>query len=637
MLRFLVLLIVLLVSLFPVNSYAQEKDNDLRVWEDVKAPDTLRLKAIDDILVKVIRRDPDSCLTLSKMMIDFAELNGYQRYQVIGLRWRARVYDATGFPLKSLETLEKAEKIALETDDLKLQGTVYNSFGIVHKSLSNYSLSIEYYLKGLAIDEKLNSPMKMQQSYRNIGMVFGNIQDYEKANEYYQKGLAIIKKHGLNRSLPFYYNSLGSLERERGNVEDAIFYYGKIISMGDSVQNQMLVAAAYHNLGLTYWKGLDQLDSALINFERSLDHKKKIGWTSAFGSTYTGLGGVNSHIGRYDKALSWCILSMEEAKKRKSLVVEKNACGCLYEAYKGLGKLDSALHYHEKLEVMTDSLTNVDREKEINRKELGYTFEKKAMADSLKHESEQAILVEQTEKQRLGLFAAGGGLLLIIALAFSIYSGKKKSDELLLNILPAETAAELKQKGHSDARLIDEVTVLFTDFKGFTAMSEQLSPKDLVEDLNICFSEFDKIMEKHGIEKIKTIGDAYMAASGLPSPNDEHAQNVIKAAFEMRDFVEAGKARKIENGLPYFEIRIGVHTGPVVAGIVGIKKFQYDIWGDAVNTASRMESSGEVGKVNISETTFGLIKGDFDCEHRGKVAAKGKGELDMYFVEPKNA
>ncbi|MEO8067412.1 MAG: adenylate/guanylate cyclase domain-containing protein, partial [Flavobacteriales bacterium] len=162
-------------------------------------------------------------------------------------------------------------------------------------------------------------------------------------------------------------------------------------------------------------------------------------------------------------------------------------------------------------------------------------------------------------------------------------------------------------------------------------------------------SAFDHITEKYGIEKIKTIGDAYMAAGGLPTPNTTHATDVIKAALEMRDFIAEGKARKIAEGLPYFEIRIGVHTGPVVAGIVGVKKFQYDIWGDTVNTASRMESSGEVGHVNISEATYALVRDvvvhgptttnepptmnpAFTFTPRGKVQAKGKGEMEMYFV-----
>lgn len=208
-----------------------------------------------------------------------------------------------------------------------------------------------------------------------------------------------------------------------------------------------------------------------------------------------------------------------------------------------------------------------------------------------------------------------------------------RSEELLLNILPSATAEELKAKGHVDAKRIDEATVLFTDFKGFTKLSELMSPEQLVAEINECFSEFDRIMERHQVEKIKTIGDAYMAAGGLPSPNENHAINVVNAALEIQQFMANHAKEKEAASIPFFEIRIGVNTGPVVAGIVGIKKFAYDIWGDTVNTAARMESSGEVGKVNISESTYELAKDRFVCTYRGKVAAKGKGEISMYFVE----
>jgi adenylate cyclase len=210
-----------------------------------------------------------------------------------------------------------------------------------------------------------------------------------------------------------------------------------------------------------------------------------------------------------------------------------------------------------------------------------------------------------------------------------------RSEALLLNILPAEVAEELKAKGHADAKHFDNVTILFTDFKGFTEASEKLSPQELVEELNTCFKAFDGIITERGIEKIKTIGDAYMCAGGLPDPKSSSPVDVVHAALEMQAFMIARKKERDAQGNPAFEMRLGIHTGPVVAGIVGVKKFAYDIWGDTVNTASRMESSGEVGMVNISESTYALVKDEpgLTFAPRGKVQAKGKGEMEMYFVE----
>jgi predicted ATPase/class 3 adenylate cyclase len=212
---------------------------------------------------------------------------------------------------------------------------------------------------------------------------------------------------------------------------------------------------------------------------------------------------------------------------------------------------------------------------------------------------------------------------------------KEKSDELLLNILPYDIAMELKEKGSADAKKFENVTVLFTDFEGFSQIAEEMNAVDLVSEIDYCFKEFDKIIQKHNIEKIKTIGDAYMAVGGLPVTNETHPFDVVNAAIEIMEFMKGHKKRKLAENQPVFEIRIGIHSGNVVAGIVGFKKFAYDIWGDTVNVASRMESSGEIGKINISGTTYGLIKEKYKCSYRGKIQAKNKGEIDMYFVDGK--
>jgi class 3 adenylate cyclase len=279
-------------------------------------------------------------------------------------------------------------------------------------------------------------------------------------------------------------------------------------------------------------------------------------------------------------------------------------------------------------------------------------FAKMMLADSLEKEREKVLVekaheeeVYQKDKQRNLAFYLGVGVLFLAGGLWSrlhyvrkaratIQKEKDRSDDLLLNILPAEIAEELKLHGKAEARDFEQVSILFTDFKEFTSLSQKMSAKELVAEINHCFETFDQIVAKYKIEKIKTIGDSYMAAGGLPVATVDSAKNTVLAALEMQNFIQTYASQRKSGGNPAFQMRLGIHTGPVVAGIVGLKKFQYDIWGDAVNTASRMESSGEVGRVNISQTTYELIKGDpqFSFEERGKIEAKGKGVIEMYFV-----
>lgn len=245
---------------------------------------------------------------------------------------------------------------------------------------------------------------------------------------------------------------------------------------------------------------------------------------------------------------------------------------------------------------------------ELSEKTLQQEQEKKKMLESEKERLE--LQVEERTKE--------------------ITEEKRKSDELLLNILPEEIADELKERGTSDAKYFDHVTVMFTDFVDFTKAGEKFSPQELVNELDTCFKAFDRIVSKYHIEKIKTIGDAYLCVSGLPSADEEHAVKTVQAAVDILAYM---KQRQQDYPERTFNIRIGIHSGAVVAGIVGVKKFAYDIWGDTVNTAARMESSSTPNKINISEATYELVQEHFVCTGRGEIAAKNKGEMSMYFVE----
>ncbi len=264
-------------------------------------------------------------------------------------------------------------------------------------------------------------------------------------------------------------------------------------------------------------------------------------------------------------------------------------------------------------------------------------------------EKEAEIQLRKSQRNLL-IAVAGFGLLLTLGLFHRFHTmrthnavlseknkvieaERKRSEELLLNILPVAVANELKNNGSAQAKHYEEATVLFTDFKGFSAISKLMTPDALVQALDYAFRNFDRIIGKYGLEKIKTIGDAYMCAGGLPGKDGSSPVQVVRAALEIQQFLRDWNIERVGRGEPAFEARIGIHTGPLVAGVVGSKKFAYDIWGDTVNVASRMETNSEAGRVNISAATFKFVKDTFNCEYRGKVPAKNVGEVEMYFVE----
>lgn len=319
--------------------------------------------------------------------------------------------------------------------------------------------------------------------------------------------------------------------------------------------------------------------------------------------------------------------------------------------------LNNSLYEREReLETMYQSRLETEREL-IESKRIMDSLEMRSIVDSLEIIQQKLILDQQSVEIRdqallRNLFIA---LAVIFGLiAFSLYyrwrttqkfnnllkeknniiiTEQKKSDALLLNILPHSIAEELKKNGTAEAKRHQSVTVLFSDFVNFSQITTKKDPKTLVADLDYCFKAFDAIIVKNKLEKIKTIGDAYMCAGGLPESNETHAHQIMQAAIEMQAFLKNWADENKHKNIPIFKARIGIHTGPLIAGVVGDKKFAYDIWGDTVNIASRMETAAEAGRINVSKTTYELLKDDFEFTARGSIEAKNIGPLNMYFLK----
>jgi class 3 adenylate cyclase len=684
---------LLLVSLNFASHAQINADSLWGIWNDKAQPDTTRLKAIDDLTFKYFFQSLyqlDSTSYYGQKMLDLAKEKGLKKYQANALHNMALPLTHTGRMDEGLDLNSQSLAIREEIGDTKGVGRSLANIGLIYRIKKNYVLALDHYKRALvnfedvedlglighamtqmgsiygeigdmpssikylanclSITEKSGNMVFLTQSLLNLAAACQQVNEIDKSKEYLIRAYEIAKSAELKESEMFALHSLGILSISEGEYHEALAYSDTILSRSnknESVGFNQHLNLAYDLKGRTYL-GMDDYDNALKYFDLSNNLYKQIGGRSNSLSIALQLGTVYRLKKDGKNAINWCKKALLLAQEENSISSQASSCKCLYESYKMLNDGNKALEYHERFLVLSDSLNRDVAGKKLQQIE----FQRQVFADSLATvEKERLVQLAHEEevrkKNRTRNILLGSGFLLLL-LTGGFYSRwkyvrrsrdiiskeKDRSENLLLNILPAEIAEELKEKGRVDARDFEMVSILFTDFKEFTQTSEKLSAQELVSEINTCFEAFDAICSKHSVEKIKTIGDAYMAAGGLPVPTDDSVKNTVLAALEMQDFISNRKAKLDAEGKPGFEMRLGVHTGPVVAGIVGVKKFQYDIWGDTVNTASRMESSSQLGKVNISEATYEILKDDsqFSFESRGKVEAKGKGEVHMYYV-----
>jgi len=483
-------------------------------------------------------------------------------------------------------------------------------------------------------------------------------------------------RHNLQRDLGLSHIAAADIYSIMDNHEDAVHYYHRGIKILREENDSLGLASALLNAGDEYFN-YEELDSALVYFEESgelfehIDYEVgkaynlgNIGLVYAkkgeTGKAETNINEAISILDRLEDYYPICVyltyisdiyrdkgnnqLALKFAKESYQLALRyglkqeiSDASLKLYKLYDAAGDVDQGFYYYRQHIVYRDSVNNISEVQETARLRADFEIAQKQL--------EVDLLTERQENQRISMIASIVAAISVALLALGLFmryrfiyktnqiiqAEKARSDELLLNILPEETAKELKEFGKVQAKRFDSVTVMFTDFRSFTSYAENISPEQLVESVDYYFSKFDEIMDRYDLEKIKTVGDAYLCAGGLPYPTKDHAIKMIHAAKDILAVME--QAKNDEKSIVSFDIRIGIHTGPVVAGVVGSKKFAYDIWGDTVNVASRMESNAETNHINISKTTYDLVKDKFSCLYRGDIAIKNRSNIEMYYVE----
>ncbi len=553
--------------------------------------------------------DPDKIIKYSDLLIKRAKQLDSSYYVYDGNLQKGNAYRLKGDFAEAFEFYQNALEIVTQKND-EINIAITNiTIGDVHSEINNHDNALKYYRKSI---DKLRELIKGYENNTindellyylgavlyNCGDEYYNVEDYEKALSYFYESSSLFKK--LNNKQGSAYN-LGS------------------IGMVYIKQNKLSLAEA-------------SIKEAIAILESERDYPPISEYLYSLSEIYFQQGKTT--------------LALDYAEKSRELAIEyelKNEMDKsnvqLSSIYGELNDYKNSLFYLKKHVVYFDSIAKVT--KEVAKKETELQLAKKQL--------ELDLRVQRNKNERVVMYSFLGGMVLVSFLAIGLYrrnryvnktksiieEQRKKADDLLLNILPKETAEELKETGKVIAQKYESATIVFTDFKDFTKLATTLSPEALVESVDMYFTKFDEIIKKYKLEKIKTIGDSYMFAGGIPTQSDNHAKQAVLASLEMIEYTaNLKKVYKVNE--VRFDIRIGIHTGPVVAGVVGKNKFTYDIWGDSVNIASRLESSSGIGKINISESTYRLVKDDFKCEPRGKIDIKNRGQIDMYYLSKKS-
>lgn len=590
--------LVIAICFFSVFSSGQNQktaDSLKKIYKENKLSGEAKLELLRNLSFNEVS-DLKLSLKYANELIRLSKTTNNYVYLHRGYLQKGNACRVLGDLNAALDAFFKSKDAAIYADFPAGEGAANMSIADVYSVMDNAVNAQIYYNKAILILRKTTDTISLATALLNAGEEYAKSEKYEKALSYYKESGALFKKVNYLMGTAYNLGNMGMLYAEQGKDELAMTHIKEAVAILERHQDYYAISDY-----LTYMSDI---------------YLKRHDWK---------------------KALGYAQKSLNLAQKYGLKDQISNSNLKLSELYQKAGDFRESLQYYKNHIIYRDSVNNIEMVQKM--------ADIRTNAEVSQKQVEVDLLNQQKKTQKIVLIASLVSFILMVLLAFGLYrrykfvhktnkiieNEKNRSNSLLLNILPEETAAELKASGKVMAKKFESVSVLFTDFEGFTSYAENLTPEKLVESVDYYFSKFDEIIEKYDLEKIKTVGDSYMCAGGLPFPSGKHAELMVLAALEILKFVEDSKNNADFNETR-FNIRIGINSGPVVAGVVGTKKFAYDIWGDTVNIASRMESNSEPGKINISANTFELIKDNFSCNYRGEIEVKNKGMMKMYFV-----
>ncbi len=559
-----------------------------------------------------------------------------------------RIHNSLGSYIQALSNFERAYELAKNLQDEHLSASVALGMSRTLWRQGNYEPALAKALEGLRLYQKTDDKKGIATAFHDLGSINDLIGNYDKALEFHQKALDLRKKLGDDKAVGTSLNSIGIVYYFKQEYEKAADYYRQALDIKTALGDDKGAAKTLNNLGLLYQEQ-DDYDIALEYFFRSLGISTKLSDKYEIANVSNNAGKVYQLKKDYPQAELFLQSALRLAKEIDAKDIIRENYDFFADLYSEKGDYKTALEYFKLSAEVKSQLLDEEKGEAIADMQTKYETEQKAQEIALL-QRENNIKQLELERQTLLRNTSFIGFTFVFVMAivmlylyivkkkahtqlselYSLISQEKaKSDQLLLNVLPVRVANDLKESGKTEPESFEHVTVFFSDIVGFTKTSTLLDPKVLIEELNKLFTAFDNIIERNHCERIKTIGDAYLCVCGMPEENPQHAENIVRSAIEIVHYMQS---RNLNNPIKW-QIRIGIHTGRVVGGVVGVKKYIYDVFGDTINTASRMESNSEPMRINLSEITYQLVKDKFSITDRGQVEVKGKGQMRMFFVD----